>query len=683
MGNSLSTSGHGIFRVTLDLWNLPDPGPWPADNADALVDEEPGVMRLSRLSFVLSRWPVGLKFAVAVGAVVLGVLAVAVVGASGLVQLRSDVDRLTSDDLANVRAIGDLAIGLYTVQEAVLAELAASGVAPGGRSEVVDGVLLPQLDERLAGARERFATHPEAAGRLAVVNKDLEDYLALRRSGQPVSSNPADRAVLVGHVAATFDRMTDAVRTVRDGEYAETRQSGEEARRTSTAGLWQLIIGALVSLFVALTVVLLLVRDLVPRLRLYARFATDVAAGRRVGTLDPRGSDELTVLGRALDDMVEKMDAVRRQEADQAEFVETLQVTVSEEEAHELVQRHLQRSLPGSTVVVLASNNSENRLEAATAVATGSALATRLPGAEPRTCLALRFGRTHGEDPARTPLLSCHLCADGGTRSTCEPLLVGGQVIGSVLVVHDHALDSDEELRIRNSVTQAAPVLGNLRNLALAEFRANNDSLTGLPNKRATDDTLKRMVAQANRSITPLTAAMLDLDHFKQINDRFGHAKGDEVLAAVGATLRSCIRASDFAGRFGGEELLVLFPDTDAGDVVPLAERIRSAVASIKVPEVERAITVSIGVAELIQHGGDAPGLLRHADRALYTAKSMGRNRVVVGHADGCGETGTAAWPGAVDEAAASDESIANGGNSAVDALERIVGTGIGNRGRT
>ena len=172
-------------------------------------------------------------------------------------------------------------------------------------------------------------------------------------------------------------------------------------------------------------------------------------------------------------------------------------------------------------------------------------MASRLPGAEPRTCLALRFGRTHREDPGRTPLLSCVLCAEHGGRSTCEPLLVGGQVIGSVLVTHQDAFDAADETRIRNSVAQAAPVLGNLRNLALAEFRANNDSLTGLPNKRATDDTLKRMVAQANRSLTPLAAAMLDLDHFKQINDRFGHAKGDEVLAAVGAALRpACGRAT-------------------------------------------------------------------------------------------------------------------------------------------
>jgi hypothetical protein len=96
-----------------------------------------------------------------------------------------------------------------------------------------------------------------------------------------------------------------------------------------------------------MTVVLLLVRDQVPRLRAYARFSADVAAGRQVRHL-----------GRALDDMVARIDETRRQEAEQAEFVDTLQVTASEEEAHELVQRHLQRSLPDSAVVVLKRNNS-------------------------------------------------------------------------------------------------------------------------------------------------------------------------------------------------------------------------------------------------------------------------------------------------------------------------------------
>jgi predicted signal transduction protein with EAL and GGDEF domain len=92
--------------------------------------------------------------------------------------------------------------------------------------------------------------------------------------------------------------------------------------------------------------------------------------------------------------------------------------------------------------------------------------------------------------------------------------------------------------------------------------------------------------------------------------------------------------AGDFAGRFGGEDLLVLLPDTPAGDAVALAERIRATVAAITVLGVEGAITVSIGVADLIQHGGDAAGLLRQADRALYAAKAMGRNRVMVAGAD-------------------------------------------------
>ena len=137
------------------------------------------------------------------------------------------------------------------------------------------------------------------------------------------------------------------------------------------------------------------------------------------------------------------------------------------------------------------------------------------------------------------PLLGCSLCADRGTNSMCEPLLVGGEVIGSVLVSLPLPFDREQDGQIKTSVAQAAPVLANLRNLAVAEFRANNDSLTGLPNRRATDDTLKRMVAQANRSFTPLSAVMFDLDHFKHINDQFGHGKGDEVLAAVGAEIVS------------------------------------------------------------------------------------------------------------------------------------------------
>jgi diguanylate cyclase (GGDEF)-like protein len=177
---------------------------------------------------------------------------------------------------------------------------------------------------------------------------------------------------------------------------------------------------------------------------------------------------------------------------------------------------------------------------------------------------------------------------------------------------------------------QAAPVLANLRNLAIAALRAATDSLTGLPNARAVGDTVKRMVAQAGRTSRPLAAALLDLDHFKQVNDTFGHGRGDDVLAAVGAALRDGLRESDFIGRMGGEEFVMLLPATDRAGAVAAAEKIRAAVAAITVPGVQRQITISIGIAVIPEHAGDADGLLREADRALYTAKERGRNRVEV-----------------------------------------------------
>ena len=187
-----------------------------------------------------------------------------------------------------------------------------------------------------------------------------------------------------------------------------------------------------------------------------------------------------------------------------------------------------------------------------------------------------------------------------------------------------------EPARIREGVLESAPILGNLRNLAIAEVRAATDSLTGLPNRRALDDTLKRMVAQTSRALTPLAALMCDLDHFKEINDRFGHGRGDDVLAAVGAALSDSLRAGDFAGRYGGEEFLILLPGTGLEGAVEAAARLRASVSAIRVPVVDRHISLSVGIAVLPDHALDAQSLERAADRALYAAKKAGRDRAEI-----------------------------------------------------
>ena len=313
---------------------------------------------------------------------------------------------------------------------------------------------------------------------------------------------------------------------------------------------------------------------------------------------------------------------------DQAEFADTLQLANGEDEAHQLLRRHLERTLPATAAVVLNRNNSADRLEAVTPLPPGSPLAETLRGAEPRSCLAVRSGRTQTGNGGRPPLLSCPVCASLPGASSCVPLVVGGEVIGSVLLSRPAPYSEAEEQRIRESVSQAAPVLANLRNLAVAEIRAATDGLTGLPNKRAVTDALKRTFAQATMTKAPLALLLLDLDHFKQVNDQHGHAAGDHVLASVGAALRSVLRNRDFAGRNGGEEFAVLLPDTTIAAALEIAERVRAAIAEITLPGTNVPVTVSVGVAGFPDHANTLERLERLADAALYVAKRQGRNRV-------------------------------------------------------
>ena len=315
---------------------------------------------------------------------------------------------------------------------------------------------------------------------------------------------------------------------------------------------------------------------------------------------------------------------------DQVEFAETLQLAENESEAHRLLQRQLERLVTGSEVTVLNRNNSADRLEAVTEVPAGTPLALALTRAEPRSCLAVRSARVHDEDEERPGLLACAVCVTCPGTSTCTPLNVGGEVIGSVLVSRPGKYTEPERAQLRDAVAQAAPVVANLRNLAIAELRAATDSLTGLPNKRAVADTLKRMVAQAARTMSPLSLLVLDLDHFKALNDSFGHQVGDQALASVGAALRSALRDSDFAGRNGGEEFAVLLPDTSLTGALATAEKIRASIEDISLAGLDLVITASIGVSVYPDHAVGSERLERLADSALFVAKRSGRNRVEV-----------------------------------------------------
>ena len=577
----------------------------------------------------------GPKVVIAVGLLVPAVLTIAAAALYGLTGIHRSAQHLFDDTLDVSSAVSQVDAALATVAERSVEAAAEEDMA---RTLALDRQLELVWVPRAEAALQRLGalSESEDEGRATVdaIRAAFAEYQDLRASGayHTFGHEPETvrrRAESLRRTAELFDRMHEGSRQrlALETEHAEAYVAANDGVLRFTRQL--VAVTVVVSMVLALGGILWLIRTLVPRVQHYSAFAAEVAEGRAVQLLRPNGRDELADLGRALNEMVEQRQRLSRHEESQAEFLDTLQISESEDEAHEVLRRHLERSVPGSVVIVLKRNNSANRLEPVTAVAVAGELARQLVSAQPRSCLALRFARTHREGTGREPLMHCEVCSGEG-RSLCEPLVVGGQVIGSVLITRREPLDADDAARAKSTVAQAAPMLANLRNLALAEFRANNDSLTGLPNKRAAEDTLKRMVAQAGRSVTPLSVMLLDLDFFKQINDRYGHSKGDEVLAAVGTCLQSTLRANDFAGRFGGEEFLILLPDTARVSAIVVAEKIRHAIASIVVPELDRDVTASIGLAVLPDHAGHAAGLLREADHALYTAKATGRNRVAV-----------------------------------------------------
>ena len=154
------------------------------------------------------------------------------------------------------------------------------------------------------------------------------------------------------------------------------------------------------------------------------------------------------------------------------------------------------------------------------------------------------------------------------------------------------------------------------------------DPLTGLWNRRHSLNLLEKARQQKRRNEVDYSLLILDIDHFKRINDQFGHNKGDEVLVLLAKTLENRVRDTDSVSRWGGEEFIILLPQTDVKNAENLAECLRESVSEIQIPALPR-ITVSIGVAQH-QHEEATESLLRPADEALYRAKTLGRNRVVV-----------------------------------------------------
>ena len=251
-------------------------------------------------------------------------------------------------------------------------------------------------------------------------------------------------------------------------------------------------------------------------------------------------------------------------------------------------------------------------------------------------CWALRRGELH-QVPGSAHSAQCrHFSGSPPSSYLCIPLIVRGETFGLLHVSAGIAQTEEQFQELRTlaiAISEATKLaLSNLKLREALREQAIRDPLTGLFNRRYLDETLVRELHRCQRLNEPLTAAMIDVDHFKRFNDSYGHEAGDAVLRAIGDLLNRSLRAGDIACRYGGEELTVILPGSTLADAKVKLDILRRIIMAMQVPyqgENLPTITVSIGVAAAEDQKTDAVALLGRADAALYLAKERGRNRVL------------------------------------------------------
>jgi diguanylate cyclase (GGDEF)-like protein/PAS domain S-box-containing protein len=336
-------------------------------------------------------------------------------------------------------------------------------------------------------------------------------------------------------------------------------------------------------------------------------------------------------------------DITERRELEEARLSEiNLHLTLGEllqacrelEEAYDVIGQLAPRFFRQESGAVYIFHASRDHLEAQ--VAWGK----DLPGEvnhtfAPDDCWAIRRGQPHFLQSTDVGITCKHVKQPDGAAGSllCVPLLAYGEMLGTLHLRSKGALPEP--------VRQRASVLGEqigmaLANLELREKLRNQsirDPLTGLFNRRYTEETLTRELHRAERQGHSLAMLAIDVDHFKRFNDSFGHEAGDKVLREIAKLLLESTRGGDVASRMGGEELLVVLPSARLEDAQIKGDAIRMAIKQLQVTHLGAAlgtVTISVGVSCFPQHGRKAEDLLRAADAALYRAKREGRDRVVL-----------------------------------------------------
>ncbi|GAB0117038.1 diguanylate cyclase [Acidisoma sp. 7E03] len=328
------------------------------------------------------------------------------------------------------------------------------------------------------------------------------------------------------------------------------------------------------------------------------------------------------------DAAIQASQRARRQVETLFGMTDILQSAQVSEDANAVLRATATELMPECGGMLYVFNNSRDRLDLA--IEWGEPGSAPAPvHITPDSCWALKRGKPHLNEDAPGALRCNHAVE---TQPVLEiPIVARGEIHG-LLALRGVALsDADIRTRLKPVAIALADAMSlALSNIALRERLRNQalrDPLTSLYNRRFLEEMLERLTTDAERRRAPLAVIMMDLDHFKKLNDRYGHATGDIVLRNAASAVLSCLRPVDVACRYGGEELAILLPDSTLEQAMAKAEQIRARLGTASASDVP--VTASFGVAAMPETCRRASELLPTADVALYQAKDQGRNRVV------------------------------------------------------
>ncbi len=338
---------------------------------------------------------------------------------------------------------------------------------------------------------------------------------------------------------------------------------------------------------------------------------------------------------RALRGIIDRQSRVLEEVSATSRMMELLQVCHSLAEMAEVICGALPKLLTGVGGAFYVARGPENALELQARWGEPAPAQSFAP----EDCWALRRGHPHLYEPERAGIACVH-AGSSGRACLCVPLVADGHAFGvlHVIAAGSERIPSGVQRLAATLTEQLALAVGNLKLQESLRTGAERDPLTELYNRRHLEISLQRELARAQRHGYAVSAAMLDVDHFKDFNDTNGHEAGDAVLREVAQVLKRHTRAEDIACRWGGEEFLLVLPGCAVDDAYAKAEAIREAIAQLRVfcrGNALPRVTASLGIACYPVDGERMEDLINAADAALYHAKAAGRDRVVATDAPG------------------------------------------------